>query len=266
MMNTENAEAKATTNTEVKVESFFTPERIEEIHNFLVSNHFYFPTYIVYDNESNKKYKFGYRSLKFAFHKLNCIRDGYIEGKSGNFTRIIAKKKSYLIPYFSIGNINSVEEKEIDRTTEKLRYCTGKLADTILYSVSFKDIDEDIIVNTFNEAVNLYNSNKNSMYIDVIAKFENSQELREKLIFKEEEIPFELVYDVTHTSNSSKRTLNKIKKSIEALEGREKYALMLKYFNLNDEHEYSNKLNISFQTSKKVLGNALLLMKTIVAA
>ncbi len=264
MENTANI--KATTNTEVKTENFFTNERIEEIYNFLISNHFYFPTYIVYDNESNKEYKFGYRSLKFAFHKLNCIKDGRIEGKSGNFTRVIAKKKSYLIPYFSIGNINSVEEKEIGRTTEKIRYCTGKLADTILYSVSFKDIDEDIAVNTFSEAVNLYNSNKNSMYIDVIAKFDNNKELREKLIVKEEEIPFELAYDVTHTSITAKKTLNKIKKSIEALEGREKYALMLKYFNLNDEHEYSKKMNISFQNSKKVLGNALLLMKTIIAA
>lgn len=265
-MNTENTKAKATTNTEVKVENFFTNERIEEIHNFLVSNHFYFPTYIVYDNESNKKYKFGYRSLKFAFHKLNCIRDGYIEGKSGNFTRTIAEKKSYLTPYFSIGNISPAEEKEIGRTTEKLRYCTDKLADIILYSVSFKDIDEDVAVNTFSKAVNLYNSNKNSMYIEVIAKFENNRELREKLIVKEEEIPFELVYDVTHTSITSKKALNKIKNSINALEGREKYAVMLKYFNLNDEQEYSKKMNISYQTSKKVLGNAILLMKTIVAA
>lgn len=90
MENTVNI--KATTNTEAKTENFFTNERIEEIYNFLINNHFYFPTYIVYDNESNKKYKFSYRSLKFAFHKLNCIKDGKIEGKSGNFTRVIAKK------------------------------------------------------------------------------------------------------------------------------------------------------------------------------
>lgn len=276
MENTVNNNIKTTTktvtDTEVKVESlftvesFFTPEKIEEIHNFLVNNHFYFPTYIVFDNENNKEYKFGYRSLKYAFHKLNCIKDGKIEGKSGNFIRTVAEKKSYLVPYFSIGNINPVEEREIGKTTEKLKYCTGKLADTIVYSVSFKDVNEDITVNTFSEAVNLYNNNKNSMYIEAIAKFEGNKELRETLIAKEEEIPFELVYDVTHTSITSKKILSKIKKSIEALEGREKYALMLKYFNLNDEHEYSKKLNISFQTSKKVLGNALLLMRTIVAA
>lgn len=54
------------------------------------------------------------------------------------------------------------------------------------------------------------------MYIDVIAKFDN-KELREKLIVKEEEIPFELAYDVTHTSITAKKTLNKIKKALKLL-------------------------------------------------
>ena len=89
MENTVNI--KATTNTEVKTENFFTNERIEEIYNFLVSNHFYFPTYIVYDNESNKKYKFSYRSLKFAFHKLNCIKDGKIDQRAMKSVRLVAR-------------------------------------------------------------------------------------------------------------------------------------------------------------------------------